>query len=89
MWHVANNLPQHNTTQHRFVGQNLIGDLEDKTFHGLNSLAYLDLSYNLITTISANLLDDVPKLVTLILSGNQISTLVAGVFSGLTELQEM
>jgi Leucine-rich repeat (LRR) protein len=66
-----------------------MGEIEDGTFHGLSSLAYLDLSDNAITAISATLLDDVPKLITLLLSGNQISTLVAGVFSGMTELEEM
>ncbi len=54
---------------------NKLNQISDKTFYGLNSLKYIDLSNNMIESLSSKFLVSTPKLISLNLKNNRIKYL--------------
>ncbi len=64
-------------------------NLKSGDFAGLTGLTELDLGFNEITTLPADIFSGLSALTRLRLDNNQLSTLPTGVFAGLTALTEL
>ena len=74
-----------NTPQLSVAGSNL----KSGDFAGLTGLTRLDLDFNEITTLPADIFSGLSALTSLRLNNNQLSTLPSGIFSGLTSLTDL